>query len=614
MTRIIFTLICMFLFSGAFPQDNNAELTFQKTDILYRNGRLFTNIAYEIKILNRAGEAFTKVSLPYSGLIKISKLEACIKDASGKIIKKLAKSDITDINAVSDMSLYEDNFIKEFTLKHNSYPYIISYSYQLQQEEFLHIGYWVPVISAKVPTLNAVLNVEVPRDYKVHFISQLTDTFSSDTTDSQIKYTWSASFKDHYEPELFSPSLTGFMPKVIIVPDRFNYSIAGSFESWLTFGKWIDDLLKGLSDLPANEKTNIRKLTEGISDTRQKVKVLYNYLQDNTRYINVTIETGGLKPYPASYVAENKYGDCKALSNYFKAVLDVAGLPSYYTLVNAGNPSARINKSFPSQQFNHIILCIPTGNDTIWADCTSDNAFGYSGTFIQGREVLIINDNRSYFSKTPDLSPGDVRETRRVSIRQSNQDQAVAMFTNSYRGEKYEELYYLMHSLSESRKSQYFRNNLVENGFELTDLNLTGNDRDSAEISVSFKATSDKIYKHYGRDLLINVISFLVPRFEDPGIRKLPVQIDYPVSRCDTLEFEIPLGYTLTSDLTNQAISGEFGRYSIASSQKGNKLEIIKSFTLYSGEYPLERYRDFYGFINSVTGIEKNNKIVANKN
>ena len=52
------------------------------------------NLYYEIKINNRAGEKYTKIAIPFSKLIKSSKIEAFVKDSNGRTVKKLKKSDI----------------------------------------------------------------------------------------------------------------------------------------------------------------------------------------------------------------------------------------------------------------------------------------------------------------------------------------------------------------------------------------------------------------------------------------------------------------------------------------------------------------------------------------
>ena len=477
----------------------------------------------------------------------------------------------------------------------------------------MYIDYWIPVIDKKVPTLKALLKVEIPVDYKIFFKNQFIDTFKSDTTDLFINYSWSASYSDVIEPEYFSPPFASFLPHVIILPQKFNFAQAGSFETWSTFGDWQNEVLSGLSSLPQTEKTTINRLIEGINDTKEKVKILYNYLQDNTRYINITIETGGYIPYPASYVAENKYGDCKALTNYFKSVLDYAGIQSFYTEVFAGDKKTQIDKSFPSPQFNHIILCVPVHNDTIWLDCTSDEPFGYLGTFTQDRDVFLIDKKGSRLVKTPALLSDDVLEARKVEISKNIQNQTMAIISGCYRGGKYESLFLFSHFVNESVKLQTFRNHFVEDGFELIDFKLTEPGRDIPEIYLTYTAKTNKIYKYYGNDLLIDILTFPIPRFEDPGKRKLPVQIDYPVFKIDTLEYEIPLGYAVSDNLKNHEIVSEFGKYKIESVKKDRKVEIIKSFLIYPGMYSVSSYPGFYEFIRKVIDIEKANMIVANK-
>jgi hypothetical protein len=613
MERVFIILLFFCRCITSFAEEHDAELVLHETSISIINGKLIKTIYNEIQINKRAGEIYTKITIPYSRLITVSKINACIMDADGVIIKKLQNSEITEKSAISDFSLYEDNYVKEFTMKYNTYPYRICYSYEQQEEEFLSIVEWLPVIGWKTPTRKAVLNLEVPKGFKISFRSQFTDSLKRDSSDILVRYTWFISYRNLIEPETFSPDANSLMPHVIIVPGDFKYDLPGSFISWVKLGEWENELNKNLSDLPQSEKDIILNQIEGVRDTKEKVRTLYHYLQDNTRYINIKIETGGLKPYPASYVAENKYGDCKALTNYFKSVLEVAGIKSYYTDVKGGDQIVEIDKSFPSQQFNHVFLCVPIHNDTLWLDCTSKMAFSYFGTFTQARDVFIIEDGRSHFTRTPPLSYNEVKETRKASFHQNLQNQTIADFSNTYRGEKYEYFFSLSNSLSETDRLQYLRNNVVKNGFELIDFNLTAPPRDSAKIFFTYTARSTQIYKVYGNDLLVEVLPFSIPRFEDPKKRKLPVQLDYPVYKSDSLEYEIPPDYKVPDKLTNESINSEFGSYKIESDIKGNKVNVVKSFLLFPGKYSLDKYPGFYQFLAKVIDVEYSNIIVTNK-
>lgn len=613
MFRFLITFFLINIAGNAYSQGPDAELVKQKTDILVKAGRIYKTHEFEIRINNRQGEKYTDVAIPFSKLNKVSKIDAWIKDKSGTIIKRVQKSDITDRSAISDFSFYEDDFIKEFTLKHSIYPYSIFYTFQEQQDEFIFIDHWIPVIDPEVPTLKAVLNVEIPKGYHISYSERLTDSFKADSTGQTIRYSWTSSYTKLIDPEKFSPPESEFLPRVIIVPHDFRFYTEGSFKSWTTFGDWLNELLTGLSDLPAEERNVITGLIRGVDNKKEKIRKLYHYLQDRTRYINITIETGGLRPYPASYVSQNRYGDCKALTNYFKAVLESAGIESFYTIVEAGEPVTPVDKSLPSQQFNHVILCVPLEKDTVWLDCTTDGPFGYLGTFTQNREVFIVKKNSSHFTRTKLLTPAEVLETRSVKFVPDMKSGAMATFRNTYKGEKGEMLNYLLRFMSEPERTQIIRSEFTEKGFQPSSLAPEVPHRDSARVIFSYNAVSAKVYNKYGDEIIVYSLPFSIPQFEDPAKRKTALQLDYPVYKADTLVYELPSGWIVSNRLANQTLSEEFGAYKLSFEQKDNNVRIVKSVLILAGKYPVSRYKEFYDFIHKIREIESTTGIVATK-
>ncbi len=588
-----------------FAQNKNARFLLQRTKISVKNNRLIKELYYEIEILNHAGEKYSKIRIPYSSLTKVSKIKAYIKDSNNKIVRKLKKREIIEKNLISDYSFYEDNYIKEFTLKHNSYPYKIVYSYKVQQKEFLYIDFWTPVLYQEIPTLKAELDVNVPLNYKIQYKNQNIEKPIIDTVKDVISYRWYASYESIIKPEIFAPPLSNVIPFVSIVPEKFNYEIQGSFKSWVAYGNWQNNLLEGLNELPDYEKTKLLTLIKNIKDDKEKIKLLYHYLQDETRYVNISIETGGMKPYPATYVAKNKYGDCKALTNYFKSILDYIKIPSYYVNIYAGKTIKKIDKNFPSQQFNHAILYIPLNGEDIWLDCTSKAAFNYLGTFTQNRNGFVIKNNNSYFIKTPQLKPNDVLNKRKIEIEYDIHSSSIK-FQNSYKGDYYENILYLGKKYNEQEKLKIFRDNLIDEGMQITKYQIENQNRDSTEITLFFQATSNKIYKHYGDDILVKNISMPIPKFERPEFRKQAVQIDYPLYNIDTLVYEIPTGYKLVVNQKNYSVTSRFGEFKVNISMKNKKVRMVKSLLINSGFYPISEYNDFYNFYNRIIDLENN--------
>lgn len=594
-------------------QNYDAELVSQVAEIKVNNDKLIKTFYFEIKINTRAGDKYSQIAIPYSKISKVSKIKAHIKDSRGEIVNKLKKSEITERSSISSFSFYEDNYLKEFTLKHNTYPYSIIYSYQIQESEFIYIDYWIPIIDSEIPTHKATLNISTPYNYPISYSNRFTNSPTIDSLESIIKYTWEAKYIDIVKPEIFSPPTINFLPAAIIVPQNYLFELNGSLKSWTNYGDWQYDLLQDLNELPDKEKNKIISLIEGIDDDKEKIRILFHYLQDETRYINISIETGGLKPYPASYVVENRYGDCKALTNYFKSILDFIEIKSFYTKVYAGNPIKEINKEFPSQQFNHVILFIPFINDSIWLDCTSDGAFNSLGTFTQNRYAFVIDKNKSYFTKTPSLMYKDVLESREITIFNDQYQGSRVSFSNNYKGEIFEILLELKQHFNKNDRLQIIRNKLIEDGFELTSYNIYRSHRDSHQINLSYEATGGKIYEKYGDEVLVHNMPLNLPQFEKPNNRKLPIKINYPIYKIDTLNYEIPSGLVLSNNLINQSITNSFGKYTLDFKIFDKTVRVIKSIIIYAGSYSIIEYNDFYKFINDIERLENKTHIVLSK-
>ncbi len=605
-----FLITSLLLFLILYSKAQNAELLFQQTEILIKNGKLYKNETFEIKILNKNGEKYGHLKIPYSNMVKLNSLKASILDENKNVIRNINKNEITDKSSFSNYSFYEDNYVKEIRIAHNSYPYIIKYSYELQQNEFLNIDFWLPVIDLRIPTQNAELKLTTPSDYKINYINKNIANPETDTLDSQIIYRWSTKYKNIVKDENLSPPITEFLPSVTILPIDFKFEIDGSMKTWTDYGNWQNNLLEGINEIPEDEAEKIRDAIKGLKNDYDKIKILYHYLQDKTRYINISIETGGLKPYPASYVAKNNYGDCKALTNYFKSVLELVGIKSYYSKINAGNPITTINKNIPSQQFNHVILLVPVENDSLWIDCTSECAFNYLGTFCQNRDVFIIDKNNSHFSQTPELQINDVSEIRTIFVSFLKNNEYKLTFRDKFKGNKYEQLTTINKDYTDIDKKRIIQNLFVEDNQELKEFSIEQECRDSLFIYLNYVTTTHNFFNRYGNEILAKNIPLKLPEMETPEKRKLPIQINYPVSQTDTIIYEIPVGYTASLTNDTKTITNSYGEYNFSFEILPDKVILMKQFNLNAGYFPLNEYSTLYNLINEIRVFENKTSII----
>jgi len=587
-----------------------AELIYQQTIIEISNDKITESHFYEIRINKRDGDKYAEISIGFKKRNKVYDIEAAVFDKNGKEIRRLRKSDIIERSALSDISFHSDLFVKEFSLRHNEYPYTLKYSYKSQSDQFLVIADWVPILDIGIPTAKAGLYLTTPANYKLSYCFNNINKCKVDSTSDQKSYAWEASFSGDYKTEIFSPPMSYFIPEVRVVPEHFYYEEEGFNRNWVDVGNWDQKLIKGLSDLPENEKEKLRQKVKDCTDTVDKIRTLFHYLQDETRYVNVSIKTGGHKPYPASYVAKNKYGDCKALANYFIACLQEVNVKAYYSLIYADDIIEDMRTDFPSQHFNHVILFVPLLTDTLWLDCTSDMAFGYLGTFTQKRYSLVTEPGASKLYMTPALTFNDVLEKRAITANLTADGIVNTDVSCMYRGSKYEMLFYLQSNYKNAEKQEYLNRYLVDTGFELDTFNLHLPDRDSAFINFEYHATSGHQIKIYGNESLLKMAELEVPRLELPISRKLPLQINYPVYRADTLVYEVADNYKIQSIPENLYVNTKFGEYKTEFRIENKKVHVYKTLKIFAGSYIKEEYNQFYRFINQIRETEDSNYII----
>jgi hypothetical protein len=378
---------------------------------------------YAITILNRNGSSYADFNEVYGTFSRIGKLRATLYDSHGRIIDKIRPDDFEDYSIASGYTLYDDSRRIHYNPLGYSYPYTIEYSFKVDYNGLLDIPDWSPVPGFGISTEKSSYAIHVAAGLHIKYLELNLDfKVRINEPEGYTEYLWQAADLQAIEPEPYSPPAQEYIPMVLAAPVEFEMDgYAGTMGSWEEFGAWQAKLLEGRNELPEETVRKIHDLTSGMDDKREITREVYKYLQSRTRYISIQEGIGGWQPFPAETVDRLGYGDCKALANYCRSLLAAAGIESFYTKVRAGRYETGLRREFVSNQSNHIILCVPLDQDTIWLECTNQkNPPGYIGHFTDNRNAMIITgeggaivrtrryeqaENCQYRSATVNLNP-----------------------------------------------------------------------------------------------------------------------------------------------------------------------------------------------------------------
>ena len=355
-----------------------------------------------ITVLNKNGNKNVNAYGHYSNTQRIKHIRATIYNALGVEEKVFKRKDFTDASTVSGGTLYSDDRVLYLNYTPTTYPYTIAFTLEYETSTTAFIEPWYHIENYYTSSEGSVYEIAYNPELELRFKKfNLNDSIQIQEQPGHFK------IKAHaikaIEPESYSPSFNKTVPNVLFALGKFMLEgVLGEANTWEDFGKWrYNHLIKGLDALPEHIVAEATKVVAGATTQKEKVKRLYQYMQDKTRYISVQLGIGGWKPYPAEEVERLGYGDCKGLTNYTKALLKSQGITSNYAVVWAGSEQKSMDPTFASMQGNHVILNVPIEGEELWLECTNQAMpFNFLGDFTDNRDALLLTPSGGILKRT----------------------------------------------------------------------------------------------------------------------------------------------------------------------------------------------------------------------
>jgi len=597
----------------------NAVVRLSETNVSVNSVKdLLVSETRVVTVLNSRGDKHVNAYLHYNDNKSVKKLTAILYNSLGKEIESYNKSDFNDQSAVSNGTMYSDNRVKYLDYTPKKYPYTIEFKSQYKSSNTAFIQPWFPIEGYNVSVEKSKYMF---RTSNIGFRKRLynsNELIKVDIKENQLSLFGEVVNQCAIKYEEKAPSFDMFMPKLEISLNEFTlYGKKGKAKDWKTFGKWqYENLLLGRDELDEEVVEKITELTSSIANPVDKVKIIYKYVQDNTRYISVQLGIGGLQPDFAKNVDKLKYGDCKGLTNYTKSLLKSQGIESYYAEVYSGHEKRNIDKTFTSIQGDHVILCVPNEEGYTWLECTNQySPYGFIGDFTDDRDVLIMKPEGGEIVRTTKYGVDDNRQESNVSIVLDNQGGFLSNLKKITSGVQYDQRYWVENITKEKQIEECLNRWSYLNGIEVVDNNYK-NDKVNIVFCELLKIKVSNYATKVGDKLLVPINPFnrvgkSPLKYVD---RKLPFQIMRSFKDTDVNEFTIPNGFVLSSVPENCEIESEFGKYKIQIEKiEENKIKVTREYMLLEGLFSKEKYKEYRAFKKKIVKKDKSKFILTLK-
>lgn len=561
-----------------------------------------------LTVLNAQGVAESNPVFYYSDFERIDDIEAAVYDAEGKLVRRLKSKDIDDVKPID--RFVDDYRYKVLNLPIRAFPYTVEYTVKRKHNGLMFYPVFQPQDDATVSVQSARLTVKMPPGLEVRVKEVNLPVNSSVGT-----LNWEFKNIPAFLPEPYAPDADTRFAQVVTAPTDFEFGDqVGDMRTWETYGRYFWQLNKSQDNLPPETAVMLQKMVADCPDAECKIRRLYDYLQNNTRYFYVGLGIGGWQSAPALAVDHSKYGDCKGLSNYMVSMLKAVNVPAFYTIIRAGDDEMHTQfPDFPNAWFNHIIVCVPLEHDTMWLECTSQmESCGFLSDFTDNRPAFLITQEGGRLVHTPKYDERHNTIRRQTTINLANDGSATLVSKDVYSGIS-QEIAANLAEVHDEYRQKYLYKTLNISDFEIISLAFKREKSRLPSVEQNMELRLPRLASTSGKRLFVPLSLMCIKQQIPPldSIRHSDVQADprgYTEENLTTVQ--IPKGYRLESVFTPIDLMTDFGRFELSVREQDGKLLINRKLTINSSIQHSEKFSTLVQFLKSVAKADKSKLVI----
>jgi tetratricopeptide (TPR) repeat protein len=364
-------------------------------------------------------------------------------------------------------------------------------------------------------------------------------------------------------------------------PEVLGSVHVSTYKNWDDLGRWYWGLIRDQFDLDEETRKLAKKITEGKTTELDKVKAVYKWVTDNTRYVALEFGIYGYKPRRCVQTVARGWGDCKDKATVIVTLLKELGIKSTIVVTRTrmrGDFRSNIASFAP---FDHAIAYVPSLD--LYLDGTAEHTGIYELPKMDvGAVVLRVNDGKAELTRIPYADPEKNFVRRELAVELDAKGTAkldIDYATGGYNAASWRDAY----GAEATRRERMTRD--LGGDFPGVAINegpqgLTTSDLSNAEepVKIKIRATAPGFARNEGDTLSMPVTSGfrLTPNYASLSQRRQPVELIAFTTVDDTYRVKLPAGAKVVSAPVPVEKTTPFGSYSVKVEQAHGEV-VVKS-------------------------------------
>lgn len=440
-----------------------------------------------------------------------------------------------------------------------------------------------------IPVVNSEVKITCPKDMTIKYLLKGNDAdkiqMSQDTRRGETTYTFKMTdlkaerrYPDAPDEAYYSPHVIFYIASYKNENGETVSYLGGLDDLHRMNSGFIKDINK---EIKPELKHIIDSLTGKLSSQEEKARRIYEWVQQNIKYVAFEEGMEGFIPRDANLVCTRRYGDCKDMSSILTVMLNAAGVPAYYTWIGTTDIPYRYTEVPTPIVDNHMICTIKLNDQYIFLDGTDPSCvFGLPSSGIQGKEAFVHigpNEYKVINVPVPPKEKNVLTDSTYLEFSQNGLKGTVSVdMTGYYAMNMYNRLGYM----NEKDRTDYFKAffNRGSNKIKLDKFATHQPDKNNIRLTAAFELQD--YARKIGDEWFLNLNLFKFYEHEqiDHPKRKMPVGFSFAFKRKYVTVLTLPEGYAATYLPKSKKYHNKVWGFEMIYEQKGDKVILTQEF------------------------------------
>jgi cellulose synthase operon protein C len=390
-------------------------------------------------------------------------------------------------------------------------------------------------------------------------------------------------------------------PRMPPLPEVVANVSVSTFKDWNEVGSWYWGLAKDQFDADDEVRKKVKEITKGLKTNEEKIRAVYGYVVQRTRYVALEFGIEGFKPRRCALTLGRGWGDCKDKATVIVTMLRELGIPATIVLVRTNMRGDASTTPASYTFFDHAIAYVPELK--LFLDGTAE----YTGMnelppFDRGAWGLLVNEGKPKLVQMPDPKATDTVRERQIDVTILDKGPASVKLdvkTTGAIAAAWRQRYHAK-ATQRSRITNDFSGSF--GGFTLGQgkQSVKINDLENIEqpVQINLQGKASRIAKGPSGTITITPtpVGSLVSSYASLSQRKFDIKLPYAFAYQDNWTVHLPKSMHIEHMPASTLLKSQFGMVSLKIEKKANEFTIKVAVHIEKTRIKAADYKKFQDF------------------